>query len=63
MLQIFDEYMQDIGRREYGLHSAIAWPLRKGNGSAGIPASASGRQSRTAAPEKQSFAYNHDNRR
>lgn len=63
ILQTFDEQMPDIVRREYGLHPALAGPFRKENGSAGIHVSASGRQSRTAALEKQNFAYNPDNRR
>ena len=48
MNKTFDEQMQNIGRREYGLHPALAGPFRKENGSIGIHVSASGRQSRTA---------------
>ena len=62
-IQPFEKQMQDIVRSEYGLCHALAGPFRKENGSAGIPFTNIGRQSRTAALEKLIFAYNPDNRR
>ncbi len=58
MNRTFDEQMQDIGRREYGLHHALAGPFRKENGSAGIPVSNSRGQSLADTLSKKSCTYN-----
>ncbi len=62
-IQPFEKQMPDIVRSEYGLWPPSAEAFRRDDSAPGIPVSNSGRQPRTAALEKQSFAYNPDNRR